>query len=376
MLFKTLCIIGTRPEAIKMAPIIKLLNTSPSIENKVCLTGQHKQMIDPILKNFGIIPDYNLDVMTQGQDLSSLTADILTKLESVVRQYKPNLVIVHGDTTTTLAASLSAYYHRVPIAHVEAGLRTGDINSPWPEEANRKITAALAQWHFAPTEQAKQNLLHERVPAHSIYVTGNSVIDALFEACNQLETTPELTRQLKEKFNYLSPKRKLILVTGHRRENFGEGFQRICKALATIAQLYPEIDIIYPVHLNPNVQHIVKSMLGVITNIHLIEPVDYIAFIHLMKTAYLIITDSGGIQEEAISLGKPVLVMRNNTERPEAITAGASKLIGTSINEIVNNVTQLLEDEQKYYQMSHVLNPYGNGSAAELIVNVITQIAA
>ena len=373
MLFNTLCVLGTRPEAIKMAPLIKYLNASITIQNKICVTGQHRQMLGSILDNFGLSPDFNLEVMTESQHLSHLTSKILTKLDEVYQHYKPNLVLVHGDTTTTLVASLSAYYHHIPIAHIEAGLRTGDIYSPWPEEVNRKLTSALATWHFAPTALARRNLLREGISAQSIHVTGNTVIDALYAMTNRLALDSSLTRELQQAFPYLNPSRKMILVTGHRRESFGEGFKRICQALASIAQLYPDIDIVYPVHLNPNVQQPVQSLLGKARNIHLIAPVDYLPFIYLMQSAYLILTDSGGIQEEAPSLGKPVLVMRDKTERPEAIEAGAVILVGTRVEKILRNVQELLTNEQAYLRMSQVQNPYGDGNASERIVRIISQ---
>lgn len=375
MVFKTLCVFGTRPEAIKMAPVIKHLAIAPNIQNKVCVTGQHRQMLDSILINFGIMPDFSLGVMTPGQDLSSLTAKILTKLADVYRQYKPNLVLVHGDTTTTMVASLSAYYYHIPVAHVEAGLRTDNIYSPWPEEINRKLTASLAALHFAPTLLAKDNLLREGVRAETIYVTGNTVIDALFEMLNKLAIDPLLRHRLQQQFHYLNPNRRMILVTGHRRESFGKGFERICQALAGIARLYPDIDIVYPVHLNPNVQEPVKSLLGSIKNIYLIEPVDYLPFIYLMKLSYLVLTDSGGIQEESPSLGKPVLVMRDITERPEAVEAGTVKLVGTNVEKIISNVQALLTQDNTYQQMSQSLNPYGDGKAALRIVQAISLYA-
>lgn len=375
MIFKTLCVFGTRPEAIKMAPIIKRLQATKNIQNKVCVTGQHRQMLESVLDNFEISPDYSLDVMTAGQDLSGLTAKILTKLVDVFAQYQPDLVLVHGDTTTTLAASLSAYYHRTAVAHVEAGLRTGDITSPWPEEANRKLAGGLAALHFAPTDLAKLNLLREGVPLNSIHVTGNTVIDALFEMTGKLAADPSINQELQRKFNYLSPDRKIILVTGHRRENFGKGFEQICRALVTIAERYPEVDIVYPVHLNPNVNKPVKQLLGAIKNIYLIDPVEYLPFIYLMKSAYLILTDSGGIQEEAPSLGKPVLVMRDTTERPEAVAAGTVRLVGANMEKIVDNVNQLLTDEQLYAKMSFAQNPYGDGYSSSRIVQVISNMA-
>lgn len=371
MLINTLCILGTRPEAIKMAPILKQLEANPRFNSKLCITGQHQQMLDTVLDLFHITPDFNLHVMTQNQDLSHLTAKILIGLSEVFEQYTPDLVLVHGDTTTTLAASIAAYYHHIPVAHVEAGLRTGNINSPWPEEANRKLTGALASLHFAPTQSAQNNLLQEGVqPAH-IYVTGNTVVDALHDMVAKIDTHAELAAPLTEQFSFLNPTRKVILVTGHRRENFGEGFERICQALAIIAQRFPDVDIVYPVHLNPCVQKPVNALLGGLDNIFLIAPVDYQSFVYLMKSAYLILTDSGGIQEEAPSLGKPVLVMRDMTERPEALEAGTVQLVGTDVNKIVKHTQQLLTDEHFYQRMSQVQNPYGDGKAASRIMNIV-----
>lgn len=373
MVYKTLCVFGTRPEAIKMAPVIKHLDTTRNIQNKVCVTGQHQEMLDSILKNFNVVPDFNLGVMTKGQSLSSLTANILTKLADVYEVYKPDLVLVHGDTTTTLAASLSAYYHHISVAHVEAGLRTGDIYSPWPEEINRKLTGGLASLHFAPTERAKHNLLREGIPAASIHVTGNTVIDALFQMGRKLASEPEYRRQVQQEFYYLQANRKIILVTGHRRESFGAGFERICQALAIIARNHPDVDIVYPVHLNPNVEKPVRASLSGISNIYLIAPVDYSSFVYLMKSAYLILTDSGGIQEEASSLGKAVLLMRDITERQESVDAGVVTLVGTNIEKIVSSTNQVLQQSQIHSRMSEVQNQYGDGEASIRIVNIILQ---
>ena len=373
MLINTLCVFGTRPEAIKMAPLVKKLEAEPGIRSQVCVTEQHRQMLDPVLKLFDIIPDFNLHVMRDNQNLSHLTAKILIGLADVFQHQKPDLVLVHGDTTTTLAASISAYYHHIPIAHVEAGLRTGDINSPWPEEANRKLSGALASLHFAPTKASGLNLLREGVEASTIHITGNTVIDALFEMTNKIKRDAQLSRTLAEQFPFLNPARKMILVTGHRRENFGEGFERICQALALIARRFPEVDILYPVHLNPHVQTPVKALLAGIDNVFLIPPVDYLPFVYLMQSAYLILTDSGGIQEEAPSLGKPVLVMRDKTERPEALHAGTVTLVGTDVKKIVSHVEQLLTDAELYQRMSHAQNPYGDGKASARMVQIILQ---
>lgn len=373
MLFNTLCIFGTRPEAIKMAPIIKQLKANPRFNNKICITGQHQQMLDSVLDLFEITPDFNLHVMTENQDLSNLTAKILIGLSEVFKQYTPDLVLVHGDTTTTLAASIAAYYHQIPVAHVEAGLRTGNIYSPWPEEANRKLTGSLAALHFAPTESAQNNLLKEGSKQAHIYVTGNTVVDALYDMVNKIDTHAELAEPLAQQFVFLNPSRKVILVTGHRRENFGEGFERICQALAIIAQRFPDVDIVYPVHLNPCVQKPVNALLGGLDNIFLISPLDYQSFVYLMKSSYLILTDSGGIQEEAPSLGKPVLVMRDTTERPEAVEAGTIQLVGTNVDKIVNYTEQLLTNDAFYQRMSQIQNPYGDGKAAKRIVDIIAE---
>lgn len=376
MRINTLCIFGTRPEAIKMAPLVKQLNLNPNINNKLCITGQHEQMLNPVLELFNLKPDFNLHVMTENQDLSHLTAKLLIGLAGVFAQYKPDVVLVHGDTTTTLAASISAYYHHIPIAHVEAGLRTWNINSPWPEEANRKLSGALTSLHFAPTPLSRMNLLQEGVAPETIHITGNTVIDALQSIVDQIENSPQLLQDLAQQFSFLYPARKLILVTGHRRENFGHGFERICEALAILAHRFPDVDIVYPVHLNPSVLQPVNALLKDINNIYLIRPVDYLPFVYLMKTSYLILTDSGGIQEEAPSLGKPVLVMRDNTERPEALDAGTVQLVGTDVDKIVSHVAELLSNAQRYQQMSQAQNPYGDGKASERIVQVILQAFA
>lgn len=373
MTINTVCVFGTRPEAIKMASLIKCLDNNPAFRNKVCVTGQHKEMLDPILKQFDIIPDFNLQVMESNQNLSDLTSKILTGLQWVFKNDKPDLVFVQGDTTTTFTTALSAHYHHIPIAHIEAGLRTGNLNLPWPEEGNRKLATALSTLHFAPTPQARLNLLHEGISDEFIYITGNTVIDTLYDVLLQLETQTELLEQLRQQFAFLTPARKMILVTGHRRESFGRGFERICQALATLAQRFPMIDIVYPVHLNPQVQIPVKCLLKDIKNIYLIEPVDYLPFVYLMQSAHLILTDSGGIQEEAPALGKPVLIMRDKTERPEAIAAGTAKLVGTDVHAIVKGVEMLLTNTSLYQHMSQAKNPYGDGTAAAQIVHNITE---
>ncbi len=373
MQIKTLSVFGTRPEAIKMAPLVHALSNNPAFESKVCISGQHAQMLSSVLDFFKVTPDFNLSVMTPNQTLSQLTSKILVGLDNVFESYCPDIIFTHGDTTTCLAASLSAYYHRIPVAHVEAGLRTGDIYLPWPEEINRRLTDAIACLYFAPTESARANLLNEGVSDSQIYVTGNTVIDALLYSLSRLETEPALIADLKEKFSFLDSSRQMILVTGHRRESFGEGFERICLALKNIACQFPEVDIVYPVHLNPNVQEPVSRLLSAQKNIYLIEPVDYLPFVYLMKQCYCILTDSGGVQEEAPSLGKPVLVMRDKTERPEAIDAGTVRLVGTKTSLIVEQVSILIKDRSLYGRMSVAQNPYGDGTASKHIVSSVEE---
>ncbi len=371
-MMKVLTIFGTRPEAIKIAPVIKELERHPAkFKSVVCVTAQHREMLDQVLQLFSIKPDHDLNIMKPGQDLFSVTCSVLEGLKPVLEEEKPNIVLVHGDTTTTMAASLAAYYCKIKVGHVEAGLRTNNKYAPFPEELNRKLTGVLADLHFAPTEKAKDNLLREGVLAESIFVTGNTVIDALLFIATQVNNDISLKRQLDNSFSFLNPHKRLILVTGHRRENFGKGFENICQALAEIADAFPEVEILYPVHMNPNVQEPVKRILGNgrAKNIHLIEPVDYLPFVYLMNRSYLIITDSGGIQEEAPSLGKPVLVMRDATERPEAVTAGTVKLVGTDSDKIVAEATELLNNRTTYDVMSLAHNPYGDGKAAERIIS-------
>ncbi|UUA71424.1 non-hydrolyzing UDP-N-acetylglucosamine 2-epimerase [Cellvibrio sp. QJXJ] len=370
-MIKTLCVFGTRPEAIKMAPVVIALAQNKSFEAKFCVTAQHREMLDQVLELFEIKPDYDLNIMQPGQDLTDITCKILSGLKSVFADFKPDVVLVHGDTATTFATSLAAYYHRIPVAHVEAGLRTGNIYSPWPEEGNRKLTGALTNIHFAPTESSKLNLLKEGVPESTIYVTGNTVIDALLSTSKRLDENSVLEEKFSSLFNFLSPQRRVLLVTGHRRESFGQGFEQICKALSALAKNNPDIDIVYPVHLNPNVREPVNRLLTGICNVYLIEPLDYLPFVYLMKKSYLILTDSGGIQEEAPSLGVPVLVMRDTTERPEAVTAGTVKLVGTDADKIVSEVELLLTDEVKYKQMNMAHNPYGDGTASETITKIL-----
>lgn len=370
---KVLTVFGTRPEAIKMAPLVKLLEQQQDIESIVCVTAQHRQMLDQVLELFDIKPDHDLNIMKPGQTLAGITTEILNRIEVVLKQEQPDLILVHGDTSTTFATALAAYYHRIPVGHVEAGLRTGDIYSPWPEEANRKLTGALAKLHFAPTEQSKNNLLSENVDPARITITGNTVIDALLWVKAKLEEDQALSQSLSDRFPFLRESRKLVLITGHRRENFGDGFERICSAINSLAIKFPDTDFVYPVHLNPNVREPVGRILDGVSNVHLIEPQDYLPFVYLMTRSTVILTDSGGIQEEAPSLGKPVLVMRDTTERPEAVTAGTVRLVGTNMERIKNEVSLLLTDEQAYNEMSFAHNPYGDGKACERIVEIIRE---
>lgn len=373
---KILSVFGTRPEAIKMAPVIKELELRSDImESIVCVTAQHRQMLDQVLGLFAIRPAYDLDVMKPGQDLFDITCNVLHGLKPILEKESPDIVLVHGDTTTAMAASLAAYYCRIPVGHVEAGLRTFNKFAPFPEEMNRTIADSLADLHFAPTEAARVNLLAERVAEDSIFVTGNTVIDALLAVVEKLAEDDRLRAMLDERFSFLDAHRRLLLVTGHRRENFGDGFQNICLALAEIASIFPDVEILYPVHLNPNVQEPVGRILGSgnLPNIHLIEPVDYLPFVYLMRRASLILTDSGGVQEEAPSLGKPVLVMREITERPEAVAAGTVKLVGADRHNIIENVGMLLTDRAEYDRMSLAHNPYGDGKAAGRIARILAK---
>ncbi|MDP2440565.1 non-hydrolyzing UDP-N-acetylglucosamine 2-epimerase [Rhodoferax sp.] len=368
MPLKVLTVFGTRPEAIKMAPLVLALDADKRFQAKVCVTAQHREMLDQVLHLFAIQPDFDLNIMKPGQDLTDVTTAILKGMKAVFSQFKPDIVLVHGDTATTFAASLAAYYQQIPVAHVEAGLRTGNLYSPWPEEGNRKLTGALAALHFAPTETSSQNLQHEGVPASRIVVTGNTVIDALLEVVNKLKTDQILQQRFAKQFSFLNLECRIVLVTGHRRESFGDGFERICQALADTAKAFPDVNIVYPVHLNPNVREPVNRLLAGIANIHLIEPLDYLPFVYLMNRAHIILTDSGGIQEEAPSLGKPVLVMRDTTERPEAVQAGTVKLVGTEVAAITKNLRTLLTDNGAYNSMARAHNPYGDGHACQRIL--------
>lgn len=369
---RILIVFGTRPEAIKMAPLVCMLRKTPGFLTAVCVTAQHRQMLDQVLDLFAIIPEYDLGLMRPGQSLSELTARALTALDPVFDDFRPDCILVHGDTATTLATTLAAYYRRIDVGHVEAGLRTGNIYSPWPEEINRRFTALVARYHFAPTENAAKNLIDEGVSKENVVVTGNTVIDALLTAKSILGQQPERHKSIEEKFRFLSNSQPMVLITGHRRENFGQGFEQICTAIAQLADIFPEVQFVYPVHLNPNVQEPVLRLLSSHENVHLIEPQDYLPFVFLMNRATLILTDSGGIQEEAPALGRPVLVMRNTTERPEAISAGTARLIGTDSSRIISAVSELLTDRKTYTHMSQATNPYGDGHACERIVNFLS----
>lgn len=367
---KILLVFGTRPEAIKMAPLVKALQQHAGFESKVCVTAQHREMLDQVLELFEIIPDFDLNLMKAGQSLNDVTAAILLQLKPVLESYKPDVVLVHGDTATTFAASLAAYYQQIKIGHVEAGLRTGNIYNPWPEEGNRKLTGVLSHYHFAPTQNSVANLQKESI-TDNIVETGNTVIDALLTVRDKITGDATLSQSMQAMFPMLDASKKLVLVTGHRRESFGGGFERICEALRQIALNHPEAQIVYPVHLNPNVQEPVNRLLKGVKNIHLIEPQQYLPFVYLMDQSYLILTDSGGIQEEAPSLGKPVLVMRETTERPEAVAAGTVELVGTNTQTITQAVAKLLQDAAHYQAMSQAHNPYGDGKACQRIVEFL-----
>ena len=387
---KVMLVFGTRPEAIKMAPLVKKFQESDDFETIVCVTAQHREMLDQVLDIFEIKPDYDLNIMKQGQDLYDITSRVLLGLRDVLNETNPDLVLVHGDTTTSSAAALAAFYKQIPVVHVEAGLRTNNIYSPWPEEMNRRITGRIATYHLAPTELSRQNLLKENVNDNNIVITGNTVIDALFWVVEKIKNDDKLAETLQINIknngydiNRISRKdtrtcvstRKLVLITGHRRDNFGEGFKNICYAIRDLSIKYPDVDFVYPMHLNPNVRKPISEIFGnesnKSSNTFFIEPLDYLNFIFLMEKSHIILTDSGGIQEEAPSLGKPVLVMRDNTERPEALDAGTVKLVGTDYDKIVNEVSQLLENEDSYNTMSKAVNPYGDGSACERIVEFL-----
>ncbi len=366
---KVLLIFGTRPEAVKMATLALKLKNDERFNVKLCVTGQHREMLDQVLNLFGIIPDFDLNIMKQGQDLTDISCLILQKMKDVFNNYKPDIILVHGDTSSTLAASLAGYYHSIPIAHVEAGLRTGNIYSPWPEEANRKLTAVLSSLHFAPTIKSKENLLDEGYNPSSIKVTGNTVIDSLLFVTKKFENDKELENEVISSLPFYNPQRPFVLITGHRRESFGGGFERICQAISESALKHKKFDFIYPVHLNPNVLEPANRILSGIQNIYLVSPLGYLQFVYLMSKSYLILTDSGGVQEEAPSLGKPVLVMRDTTERPEAVAAGTVKLVGTDIKMITNSIDDLITNKDLYIKMSKAMNPYGDGNSCDRILD-------
>lgn len=381
-----LLVFGTRPEAIKMAPLVKGFQKKQDLfKTVVCVTGQHREMLDQVLEIFDIEPDYDLNIMKQGQDLYDVTARVLTGMRDVLCEERPDVVLVHGDTTTSTAAALAAFYQHIPVGHVEAGLRTHNIYSPWPEEMNRQLTGRIATYHFAPTTLSRENLLKENVDKDKIIVTGNTVIDALHWVVNRIKSDELLCKDIKERLcregydvNRLEKGRRLVLITGHRRENFGEGFISLCSAIKDLTKNYPEVDFVYPMHLNPNVRqpihHVFGDNLHNLGNLFFIEPLEYLSFVYLMERSYIVLTDSGGIQEEAPGLGKPVLVMRDTTERPEALEAGTVKLVGTNHDVIFNETSQLLDNNEEYSIMSHAVNPYGDGHACERIVNVLSQM--
>jgi len=373
---KILIVFGTRPEAIKMAPVVlEFARHKDTCETRVCITAQHREMLDQVLHIFEIIPDFDLNIMQAGQDLYDITSRVILGMRNVLSDFKPDVVLVHGDTTTSTTAALAAFYQQIPVGHVEAGLRTGNIYAPWPEEMNRMITRCLTTYQFAPTEWAKKNLLRENVREENIIVTGNTVIDALYIVIEKIKKNTSIQQELVgfigSKGYLIKPDKKLLLITGHRRENFGEGFINICNAIKEIAVKYPEMDLLYPVHLNPNVQKPVYDILKGIDNVYLIDPIEYLPFVFLMDNSHIILTDSGGIQEEAPSLGKPVLVMRETTERPEAVEAGTVKLVGTNKEKIINEVVRLMEDKEYYNTMARAHNPYGDGKAAKRIVTFL-----
>lgn len=377
---KVMLVFGTRPEAIKMAPLVKEFRKNPAFETLVCVTGQHREMLDQVLDIFDIHPDFDLNIMKQGQDLYDVTSRVLLGMRDILGNVKPDAVFVHGDTTTSMAAALAAFYQQIPVAHVEAGLRTGNIYSPWPEEMNRQITGRIATFNFAPTALSKENLMREHVDERSIVVTGNTVIDALQMVVDRIQNDPLLEKQLSEKLmvvgydvRRLQKGRRLVLITGHRRENFGEGFIHICEAIRDLSVKYPGVDFVYPMHLNPNVRRPIHEVFSEYQsnsgNMFFIEPLEYLEFVYLMENSYIVLTDSGGIQEEAPGLGKPVLVMRDTTERPEALSAGTVKLVGTDYLKIVNEMSLLLDDESEYRKMSLAINPYGDGKACKRIIS-------
>lgn len=372
---KILIVFGTRPEAIKMCPLVHVLKEESSFDVKVCVTAQHREMLDQVMEAFEISPEYDLNLMKPGQSLEQITSSVLIGIKKVFTEFLPDLVLVHGDTTTTFSTSLACYYNKICLGHVEAGLRTGNLFSPWPEEANRKLTGVIANLHFCPTETSQSNLLAEGVPKDNTFITGNTVIDSLLWVSDKLEKNDNLKTSLIKDFKFFDNENRTILVTGHRRESFGKGFENICEGLLKIVHEFSDTQILYPVHLNPNVQEPVNRILGNHSRIHLIEPLDYLPFVYAMKKSYLIITDSGGVQEEAPSLGKPVLVMRDTTERPEAVDAGTVKLVGSNPEKIFQEASKLLNEESEYNEMSYAHNPYGDGKACERIKFQIKKLA-
>lgn len=369
---KILIAFGTRPEAIKMAPVVKALKKDPFFDVKVCITAQHRQMLDQVMDIFQLTPDFDLNIMAPNQTLTDITYKVLKGMEGIFTQWMPDHVLVQGDTTTVMAAALAAFYHKIEVGHLEAGLRTGDRYSPWPEEMNRVLATRLSTLHFAPTQDAKKNLIGEGIDPSTIHVTGNTVIDALFLAFDIIDNDFRLSQSLADKFNFLDPEKRLILITGHRRENFGDGFLQICQAIGRLAER-GDIQLVYPVHLNPNVQEPVRAILSKASNIFLLEPLDYLSFIYLMRKSHVVLTDSGGVQEEAPSLGKPIVVMRDTTERPEAVATGNALLSGANKSKIIGYVTQLLDDSAVYERMSQAKNPYGDGKASEYIKDILTR---
>lgn len=383
---KIMLVFGTRPEAIKMAPLLLEFKKYPNLfQTIVCVTGQHREMLDQVLEIFDIKPDYDLNIMQKGQDLYEVTAKVLLGMRDVIKESKPDIVLVHGDTTTSTASALAAFYQQIPVGHVEAGLRTHNPYSPWPEELNRQITARIATYHFAPTELSRENLRHENIQDTHILITGNTVIDTLRIVTNKIRLDKALSEKIRKEIKLagydterLRNDKKLVLITGHRRENFGNGFINICHAIRDLAKKYPDVDFVYPMHLNPNVRRPIHDVFGenlsVLENIFFIEPLEYLSFVYLMEKSYIILTDSGGIQEEAPSFGIPVLVMRNTTERPEALNAGTVKLVATDYDKIITGVSLLIEDEEKYKDMSMAINPYGDGNACKRIINFIKEL--
>ena len=356
-----------------MLPVYLEFLKDPSFEVKLCVTGQHREMLDQVLEIFEVVPDYDLNIMKKGQTLSEVTSKIIRRMDDIIEGFMPDMIFVHGDTATTLSVSIAAFYNKISIAHVEAGLRTFNLKSPWPEEANRKLTSVITDLHFAPTDKAKNNLIDEGYAPASVYVTGNTVIDALMMVRDNLSNSTEFKESLIKRFDFLDFSKKFVLVTGHRRENFGEGFKNICTALNSLALDFPEVNFVYPVHLNPNVSEVVKATLGDVGNIYLIEPLDYQSFVFMMDQSYFILTDSGGVQEEAPSLNKPVLVMRDTTERPEGLKSGTLKLVGTSVNPLIKQCHELLTNQDAYNEMSNATNPYGDGMASGRILRVVKE---